>query len=376
MRDAPYLHAKHLDEAVRQQVITSEQREALDALARTMKPDGGRALPELAWFRGMLAAVVAGTVGFFGLYALNRVRWMHANDALAAGLLAVGACAGVAVTLRNRREHVMVKGILAAGATAFAWLLGAGAGLKAFGLFPYAPLGTEPRISGDQSIQQLLQIHESDQSHDYNLPLWTIPGDLTVLVTALVLGRWLRAPTVLLPAALALAHAVVRVGTYLHVTRPYQRGSLVDWGRDAQLPWWLGASLVLVVAARLLDWRFRRGSDPAFWVHLVAPGAALLGVLQCVRWAPGALAAALTLAWCALFGLAFLWRRVAWIAWGALGLATIPVVSTSHSDPHAVLALAVWIPLCVGAFAFVATVWRRHMLATTPADGDERLPWG
>ncbi len=89
-----------------------------------------------------------------------------------------------------------------------------------------------------------------------------------------------------------------------------------------------------------------------------------------------ALAAALTLAWCALFGLAFLWRRVAWIAWGALGLATIPVVSTSHSDPHAVLALAVWIPLCVAAFAFVATVWRRHMLATTPTDGDERLPWG
>ena len=69
-------------------------------------------------------------------------------------------------------------------------------------------------------------------------------------------------------------------------------------------------------------------------------------------------------------------RRVAWIAWGALGLATIPVVSTSHSDPHAVLALAVWIPLCVAAFAFVATVWRRHMLATTPTDGDERLPWG
>lgn len=366
MRDAPYLHAKHLDEAVRQQVITSEQREALDALARTMKPDGGRALPELAWFRWMLAASVAGAVGLPGLIALGSARTMQAEEFLAAGLLAMGLTAGGAAMLRDRREHVMVKGVLAAGAAAFAWLLGAGAGLKAFGLFPYAPLGIEPRGFGDQSTQ----------SNDYNLPLWTIPGDLAVLVTALVLGRWLRAPTVLLPAALALAHGVVRVGTFLHVTRPYQSGSLVQWGPGAQLPWWFGASLLLVVAARLLDRRFRRGSDPAFWVHLVAPGAALFGVLQCVERAPGTLAAALTLAWCALFGLAFLWRRVAWIAWGALGLATIPVVSTSHSDPHAVLALAVWIPLCVGAFAFVATVWRRHMLATTPADGDERLPWG
>ncbi len=66
MRDAPYLHAKHLDEAVRQQVITSEQREALDALARTMAPDGGPALPELAWFRWMLAAAVAGGGGVPG----------------------------------------------------------------------------------------------------------------------------------------------------------------------------------------------------------------------------------------------------------------------------------------------------------------------
>jgi len=363
MRDAPYLHAKHLDEAVRQQVITSEQREALDALARTMKPDGGRALPELAWFRWMLAVAVAAAVGLPGLIALASARTMQADEFLAAGLLAMGLTAGVAAMLRDRREHAMVKGVLAAGATAFAWLVGAGAGLTAFHLRPYAPVATLDEPGGLQAME-------------YNLPLWTIPGDLAVLVTALALGRWLRAPTVLLPAALAAAHLVVRIGTFLHVTRPYQSGSLVAWSHAAQLPWWLGASLALVVAAHLLDRRFRQGSDPAFWVHLVAPGAALLGVLQCVEGAPGALAAALTLAWCALFGLAFLWRRVAWVAWGALGLATIPFVNTSHSDPYAVLALAVWIPLCVAVFAFVATSWRRRMLATTPADGDERLPWG
>lgn len=370
MRDAPYLHAKHLDEAVRQQVISSEQREALDALARTMKPDGGRALPELAWFRWVMAAAAAGMLAVPGLATLASVRMMHASEAIAAGLAGVGLSAGVAVALRDRREHVMVKGVLAAGATAFAWLVGAGAGLWTFRMVP-----VEPNQHGIWRLGPNLRLF-STYTDEY-LPLWTLPGDLAVLVTALVLGRWLRAPTVLLPAALALSHAVVRVGTYVHVTRPYQSGSLVAWSPAAQLPWWLGASLVLVVAARLLDRRFSRGIDPAFWVHLVAPGAALLGVVLWALRTSAALTAFAMLAWCGLFGAAFVWRRVAWVVWGALGLAAIPVHRTSHSIHHGeVWALVVGAPLSVAVFAVVATLWRRHMLATTPADGDERLPWG
>ncbi len=364
MRDAPYLHAKHLDEAVRQQVITSEQREALDALARTMKAAEPGAMPDFGWFRWMLAGATAAAVGLPGLVALTAVHTMHASEVMAVGLLAVGVTAGGAAMLRDRHEHAMVKGVLAAGATSFAWLLGAGAGLATFGLVPFTPTVTLEDLGLPR-----------DQLMPYHLPLWTVPGDLTVLGTALVLGRWLRAPTVCLPAALALTHAIVRFGTYVHVTLPYQRGELVRWSDDAQLPWWIGASVVVAAAARWLDRRFTRGYDPAFWVHLGAPAGAVVGTVLCADGAPAAVAALLALGWGAVVGLAFVWRRVAWIAWGTLGVFLTIVAWMKHLFFGDMTPVIAGLPLFVAAFAVVAARWRRHMAATATG-ADERLLWG
>lgn len=362
MRDAPFLHAKHLDEAVRRGVISSDQREALAALARTMLAEESKALPEMGWFRWVLAAATAGAVGLPGLAALDAVRRLSSSEVAAVGLVAVGVTAGGALTLRGRREHAMVQNVLAAGAASFAWLVGAGAGLAAFGLVPAAPPSA---IDGP--------FVTADQYTDYNLPLWTLPGDLAVLLAAGALGALLRAPAVALPASLALAHAVVRVGTYLHVTRPYLAGANVAWDDAAQLPWWLGASLAVAFVARALDRRFPRGADPGFWAHLAAPAPALLGAVAYVGHLPPAAAAVAALLWCGLFALAFAWRRIAWAAWGALGLAAIPLVSM-REGPSGLPPMVVWAPVCLGAFAAVALFWRRHVLATASPD-DERSPW-
>ena len=214
------------------------------------------------------------------------------SELVAAGLAGAGAAGGVALALRDRREHVLVKGILAAAATGFAWLLGAGAGLVLF------------------------DVETAGGAHTRNaaMPVWTVPGDAVVIAAAALLGPTLRAPTVALPAALALAHAVLRVGLWRNVGQPHLAGVETAWDGAGSLPWAIAASLALTVAARALDRRSGRALDPAFWVHCVAPGPALLGIAGYLPHAPRALTLGAMLGWCGAFGLAFRWRRLPWAA--------------------------------------------------------------
>jgi len=352
VRDAPFLHAKHLDEAVRRGVISSEQREALEALARTLHAEAAGAGPELGWFRGMLAGAAGAAAGLPGLIALASVTELRAHELVAAGLAGLGAAGGGALALRDRREHVMVKGVLAAAATGFAWLLGAGAGLAVF------------------DVQTAGGAH----TRDAVLPLWTVPGDAAVLAAAAVLGRGLRAPTVALPAAVALAHAVLRVGLWRNVGRAHFAGAEAAWDGVAQLPWWIAATLALTAAARALDRRAAREVDAGFWVHLVAPGPALLGLAGGLEQGPPALALAAPLLCAAAFALAFRWRRLLWAAWGALGVMALPMFKLPTSSEA--LALAFWVPLTVALFTVVALAWRRHEIARAAPGAAEPSVWG
>lgn len=249
MRNQPPLQERHLQEAVRQKVITSEQYEGVLAVARAMATAEGTAAPDLGWLAFFNAAVCMLLVGAGAVWVLaQHDRWSPIEVIGASSVLAV---ASLAATFFAKRFSMgrPARGIFAAGAALYTWGVAAGAYMLAMG----HSFNRWADSYGSFSYQMTrVQI---DRAY--------MAGDVATIVASVLAMRFLRAPAAMGSLALAAGHLVMAGAEH---TQRMNGGHLSD--RDA-VPWLIALSVGMCASAFSVERSQKKEHDPAFWLHAV-----------------------------------------------------------------------------------------------------------
>ncbi|MBL8604658.1 MAG: hypothetical protein JNK72_22220 [Myxococcales bacterium] len=330
MRHADFIRAGHLDEAMRQGVLTAAQREALEAIARSA-PDASARGADLGWARYGFGALTAAGLGGLAVVLLSQLHSTPVGEfALTAGL-AMAALVGLGARLRRRALFEPTAAIAFAAAVGLSWAVAAA-------LFRL-PLADDP--VGLTSPRGFLR--------------WTLPADGIMLMTAFVLGRRFGAPTVAVPAGLALGHGLYRVFAVTAAgVSPHTLGTTA-----------VALAGVLSLALGLAFDRVPGRRDWGHWWHAMAAFyLTLLPTLPASWSTPLGLGAALGLG-----ALTFGTRRLSYLV-GLAGLAALVSVRALDGAPLLLSAAA-----CLGVLCGLGALTWRWLRRAALATEAERNPW-
>lgn len=358
MRNQPPLQERHLQEAVRRNVISSDQYDSILALARTMAHAEGNSAPDLGWLALFNAAVCALLVGGGAIWVLaNHERWLP-FELLGAGVVLLVASLGAATLAKRFSMGQPARGIFAAGAAAFAWALAVAVS----------------QLATSHPISRSMLSYDSFgyEQHRLFTDRVYIVADLVVLVAALIAYRALRAPSVAAVGALAFGHGWMTLAEHLQ----RQSGSSLS-DREA-VPYLIALCVLLCGAAFGLERVQRKSSDPAFWVHSL--GILALGVAGLIRIDRGhgespvwIMLAGAVLA----FGLKV--KRRSYALAGATALVIYPTYALADAHAPSEIVGAAFLS-STAAIAIGGAALRRHYLrtrftATTPRVADDATVW-